>query len=329
MTLAADRTSKPKLHATVAICAAAAALVALAGCGGSSSPTGANPNRRSVSDAAGATSQQQAGGSDTSYYLALGDSLAAGVQPSATGPSSLPKKIKAGATTTQGYAYDLYNFEKDKIQKLGFEDLGCPGEATVTMMQGGKCPFAAGNQLAQAVKFIRDHKIAFITLDIGGDDIDGCVTTDSIIRTCANDGLDAINTNVPKILNALRQTAGPKVEIAVMTYYDPFLESYLKGSTGETLAADSVALTKEVNDDLLSTLGGTNVQVADVATAFRTYTPFTDTTTYAGQTVPVAVANICTWTWMCAPGPLGPNVHANTAGYREIASVFEKKLAAD
>jgi hypothetical protein len=29
---------------------------------------------------------------------------------------------------------------------------------------------------------------------------------------------------------------------------------------------------------------------------------------------------------MCAPAPRGPNIHANAAGYREIATVFKKTL---
>jgi lysophospholipase L1-like esterase len=308
MAIAAYRLPMSRLRAAGTVCAAAAVVAGLAGC-------------------AGGSSERQTADSSTSYYLALGDSLAAGVQPAAAGPSPQPKKIKAGATPTQGYVNDLYNAEKKNTKSLALQDLGCPGETTITMMDGGKCPYGAGSQLAQAVEFIHEHKIAFITLDIGGDDIDGCVTNETIIRTCADDGIDAINTNVPKILSALRQAAGRNVEIAVMTYYDPFLEDYVTGSSGQTLAAESVALTKQVNDDLLSAFRGNNVQIADVATAFGTYTPFATTTTYAGHTVPVAVANICQWTWMCAPTPLGPNVHANTAGYREIASLFEKKIA--
>jgi len=38
------------------------------------------------------------------------------------------------------------------------------------------------------------------------------------------------------------------------------------------------------------------------------------------------VARICQWTWMCAPAPLGPDIHANTAGYGVIAKAFEAVL---
>lgn len=47
--------------------------------------------------------------------------------------------------------------------------------------------------------------------------------------------------------------------------------------------------------------------VADVQTAFST-TDSTDTATLPGVgAVPLNVAQICEWTWMCAPSPIGPN----------------------
>jgi hypothetical protein len=70
-----------------------------------------------------------------------------------------------------------------------------------------------------------------------------------------------------------------------------------------------------------------HLKIADVAAAFDTDTPFTTTTTLAGHgTVPFAVAQICKFTWMCAPAPRGPNTHANAKGYQKIAAVFAAKL---
>src|SRR5262245_16196096 len=51
------------------------------------------------------------------YYLALGDSLAVGIQP-----GSLP--------TNQGYADDLYAFYHARNPSLRLEKLGCSGETT-------------------------------------------------------------------------------------------------------------------------------------------------------------------------------------------------------
>ena len=66
-----------------------------------------------------------------------------------------------------------------------------------------------------------------------------------------------------------------------------------------------------------------------LATDFDTYVPFSTTTTiapYPYGPVPVAVADICKWTWMYAGAPQGPNIHGKAAGYREIAAVFKKAL---
>jgi hypothetical protein len=54
--------------------------------------------------------------------------------------------------------------------------------------------------------------------------------------------------------------------------------------------------------------------------------PGSQNATYKGQTVPVAVARICQWTWMCAPAPRGPNIHANATGYKQLAKTFKKSI---
>jgi len=249
----------------------------------------------------------------TVYYLALGDSLSRGAQPNAAG-KTVPGK--------HGYANDLYAAEKKKIKHLKFKDLGCLGETTASMMNGGMCHYAAGSQLKQALKFIKGHKIKFVTIDMGANDVDKCANGLSVNLPCITAGEASIKTNIPKIAAALRK-AGAKLKIIGMTYYDPFLADYLQGTTGKTLATVSVTLDKTVNTDITNGYATKNIKVADVATAFDTYVPFTTTATYNGQTVPEAVARICEWTWMCAPKPKGPNIHANNTGYVQIEKVFK------
>ena len=62
-----------------------------------------------------------------------------------------------------------------------------------------------------------------------------------------------------------------------------------------------------------------------MAGAFHTYESLSKTETYHKQQVPVAVVEICKLTWMCAAPPVGPNIHANAAGYRLIAGAFEER----
>jgi hypothetical protein len=40
------------------------------------------------------------------------------------------------------------------------------------------------------------------------------------------------------------------------------------------------------------------------------------------------VANVCNYTWFCAPAPAGPNIHANKTGYGIIAASFYTQLKA-
>jgi putative protein kinase ArgK-like GTPase of G3E family len=63
-----------------------------------------------------------------------------------------------------------------------------------------------------------------------------------------------------------------------------------------------------------------------VATDFDTYVPFTTTVNWQGNQIPLAVARICAWTWVCSTPPSGPKIHANKNGYLEIADVFTKVI---
>src|SRR5689334_10801610 len=65
------------------------------------------------------------------FHLSLGDSLSRGVQPNSSGQSVI---------TDQGYADDLFQLEQANIPRLQEKLLGCPGETTGTMINGGICP---------------------------------------------------------------------------------------------------------------------------------------------------------------------------------------------
>ena len=99
----------------------------------------------------------------TTYYVSLGDSLSQGVQPNAAG-TSLP--------TAQGYPNQLYAALRRTHPGLRLVKLGCGGETTTTMINGGICSYPAGSQLATAVGFLRSHRgrISLITIDIGAND---------------------------------------------------------------------------------------------------------------------------------------------------------------
>jgi len=270
------------------------------------------------------------GGPPVKYYLSLGDSLSQGVQP-ATPP--LPAGVSLGQSieTDQGYADDLFaHYSAQFPGNLQLVKLGCPGETTFSMRTGvgSPCSYLAGSQLAQAVAFIDAHRsaVVLITIDIGANNVDGCAAGGAINLSCVANGFAEARTDMPMILDALRNAAGEDTVIAGMNFYDPFLADYLAGPTGQALATQSVNLDDALNSLLGASFAAFGVPVADVQTAFST-TDFTDTATLPGVgTVPLNVARICEWTWMCAPAPVGPNIHANAAGYQTIAAAFQQVI---
>ncbi len=279
-----------------------------------------------------ATASALAASQQKHYYLALGDSLSVGFQP--TGPSY------AGVETKQGYVNDLYAKYSREVGHLKLKDIGCPGDTTGSLLTGSgndasakqfHCDRKGGSQLHAAVKFLKAHhskgEVPLVTIDIGANDVDGCVNepTESQILSCVSTGENEIKTQTPKILKALRKAAPKGTKLAAMNLYDPVLAYELSSNSSEqTLGKLSLSLVKDINDDIATADKSEHFKTADVAGAFDTY----DTTPEAfdGQQVPTDVVNICQLTWMCAPAPQGPNIHANKAGYKLIAKAFEKVI---
>jgi len=268
--------------------------------------------------------------SQTHYYLALGDSLSAGYQPAANG---------GGDETTQGYVYQLYNYEKRFVPNLKLVDLGCPGDTTTSLLTGVgdtasaklfHCDRAGGSQLKAAVSFLKSHhargEVPLVTIDIGANDVDGCATVPSAqLLSCVTGGINSINTNTPKILGALAKAAPKGARLFGMNLYDPVLDDWFLPAANplQTLGEGSVMLLQQVNSAIQSDDTAAGFRTADVADAFHSYDA-TDTLTYNGVSVPENVAYVCAWTWACSPPPVGPNIHANDLGYGVIAQAFEK-----
>src|SRR5262245_54008134 len=226
-------------------------------------------------------------GPPTAYYLSLGDSLAQGVQPDATGH---------GVPTNQGYVDDLYAAAHARIPNLQLVKLGCPGESTTSMISGTVClTYPEGSQLKAAVAFLRAHRqfVLFVTIDIGSNDIEPCLISGAIDETCVRAAFASTQKNLPFILRALREAASPRTRIAGMTYYDPLLAAWLQGSSGQLLARQSVEIGTRFNALLSSIYSAAGSPVADVQGAFST-TDFVTTVSLPGVgQVPLNVARIC------------------------------------
>src|SRR6266446_253857 len=240
-------------------------------------------------------------------YLALGDSLAYGLQPNCS------------TTCTHGYVNDLFN----DLQQNGTKDvknLGCPSESSITFINGG-CPSApAGTpaQLTAAVNFLKANpgKVSIVTLDIGSNDVlrDTTITSSgcTINQTQFDADLATLDTNLTgTILPALQKALTPKGQITdrivMMNYYDPL----------QNVCPNTVPDTQTLNQHLAADVSGFGT-IVDVFGAF------------GGAATPNP--NICTYTWftlLCPTSPQTSDIHPTDLGYSVIASTFAAAILPD
>ena len=229
------------------------------------------------------------------WYLALGDSLAAGFQsqPSAAGG---------------GYANRLAVHMQAVDPGIQLKNFAVPGETTTSFV---------GGQLAAAEAFLRANRghVPLVTIDIGGNDVGGCAPGNA---SCLAAELAAIDRNVPMIVAGLTAAAGPETRFAMMTYYDPFLEYWVTGPSGQTIAKQSLPTVDSLNATLVRDFGSRFV-AADVAKAFSTDDIADIVSTPNHGMVPEDVAVICRLTGGCDHGF---DLHANSLGHQLIADTF-------
>jgi hypothetical protein len=251
----------------------------------------------------------------TMYYVSLGDSIAGGGRfyPN---DDLYPDKLTA--------------LLQDRYPKLEAIKLGCPGASTASMLQANSyppkfrdCPEAwylpppHGSLVDIATSFMEAHKgsIALVTITIGANDIPpGC---DFYDLTCLHAAEDSISANLPGILAALRDAAGPDVPIIGMTYYTQGLALWFDDPSAAEFAVNAGL---PFNDVLESVYESAGALVADVEGAFET----TNFTIDEETGVPVNVEHICDWTNTCDSG----DPHPNDTGHEVIAEAFEAALPA-
>ncbi|KOX20879.1 lipase [Nocardiopsis sp. NRRL B-16309] len=298
-------------------------------------------------------------GTESSYYLSLGDSLTVGVQPDADGRPE---------TTSDGYTDVLYRNMYDSDSTLDHERMGCGGEDTTSFVEGGLAhcdeQYDGASQLEAAEAFLTENagRVDLVTLTIGGNNFTGCVSDlesadgPSLDTACVEDGLERIDTEVPVIASRLRAAAGPDTQIIAMTYYNPFLAALLlegggadeeesedaepgdgpedADGTGEDgadgadgaeagepdLVEYATGVLEEMNESLRSSYAAQDIEVADVEATFES-TDF-EVPADSATGMPANVQAICDLTWMCDTDR-GPDIHTNQAGAQEIAATFE------
>lgn len=265
------------------------------------------------------------GDGDVLYYVALGDSLSVGVQQDPTTGEDVE--------TDEGYADQLYAALLPQFPNLQLVKLGCPGETTVTMVNGGLCDdYETGSQLGDALEFLvaNQEQILLVTIDIGANDVLGSdcleLPDPAQVQACFAALFPQIGSNLSLISSGLFSASDGVFPVIGMTFYNPLLASWLTGPVGQAQAMATAALQEAFNTQVLKAVYGLNgFPVADVAASFQSNN-FTDMVPFPPpfNMVPINVGLICQWTYMC-PNPMSglmPDIHANAAGYKTIADTF-------
>lgn len=220
--------------------------------------------------------------------VALGDSLAAGFQPG------------QGVVPATAYPARFTEIVAGRGAGMGLVNLACSGETARSMIEGGDCTYAAGNQLAEAVATLteRGDSVAAVTIDIGGNDLLRCLSATGPDAACGTAAVADLSARLGQILEQLR-AAAPQTPIALVPYYDPFVVLPMLTADNKAIIAD---LWVQLNAALAATAQAHNVTVVDLSGIFPT--------TEASTASPSADNPICSLTWMCARG----DFHLNDAG---------------
>src|SRR5262245_40326338 len=190
------------------------------------------------------------------YYLSMGASLSTG----------------SGVPMGQGYVDLIRAHEATRFPNLVAVRLGCFGETTTSLILGShysNCTYTHGSQMQEAEAFLAAHsgQVAFITLEIGANDITPCFSAAGVDQACAQSAMSGAASNLTQILNRLR-SANATVPIFGMTYYDPFLAFWVGGNQSAAIQSEQAAV--DGNTTIAGVYQAAGAQVADVQTAFET-----------------------------------------------------------
>jgi lysophospholipase L1-like esterase len=232
--------------------------------------------------------------SPQSYYLALGDSITYGFQPT---------KVEAPPSAVSGYV-DLFAARLRRLApKLEVVNYGCPGESTVTFTSG-RCPWLAeggklhnafrGSQLEAALSFLRAHqgRVSPITLTLWGNDLAPL----SARGKRAPRAIATFASRFDAILKQLR-AAAPNAEMIVTGAWDP--------------EADRLEQTKPLYRSLDTAIA--RVAATSRARVANMFPVFNGPGSVAAQQ-----ARLCKLTFVCSKG----DPHPTDAGYRAMAEAF-------
>jgi lysophospholipase L1-like esterase len=232
-----------------------------------------------------------------SYYLALGDSITYGVQPTKAKPGALPSDFDTGYV-------DVFAARLRKLApKIQVVNYGCPGETTVTFSRGG-CPALAdgvklhdafrGSQLKAALSFLRAHRgqVSPITLTLWGNDL--LPLSEKGKR--APRAIASFASRFNSILQRLR-VAVPNAEIIVTGAWNPEVDRLERAQP----------LYRSLDAAIARAAAASRARVANAFAAFD-----------GPGNLRTQRARLCRLTFFCSKG----DPHPTDAGYRALADAF-------
>jgi lysophospholipase L1-like esterase len=240
------------------------------------------------------------------YYLALGDSMTYGFQPTKANSGAPPSAFDTGYVDVFA---GLLRKLAPTIQVVNF---GCPGESTVTFMRGW-CPAFAdgiklhdtfqGPQLDAAVSFLRAHpgQVSPITLTLWGNDwlpllLDKCKGDLACVRERGPRAIGSLGSRLELILQRLR-AAAPTAQIVVTGAWNP--------DPNQLMELEPIY--RSLDASIARAAAASSVRVA---TMLRVFNPPGD--------VRAQGARLCALTFICSKG----DPHPTDAGYRAMADAF-------
>jgi lysophospholipase L1-like esterase len=248
-------------------------------------------------------------------YISLGDSLAAGWQPDANGHDR---------ATKQGYVDIVARSLARSHPGLQLARMSCGGATTGTLLNGsaGCPPRGERSQVERAEDALRGNPgTVLVTLNIGDNDIERCIDGNSgtVDQACMKHGEAVLEKTLPQIATRLRAAASSSTRIIGLVDYDQFLSLWLEGAKGRAAAKRSLGIIRSLNQAITRIYNQAGIEVADAGPRFATE-DMTHTRWLRGYgRVPLAVYDICTYTWACSPDPIGHDDHARPSGYRQLA----------
>lgn len=261
------------------------------------------------------------------YYISMGDSMATG--------SQLDPETGTPHETKQGYTDQVYRTLRKTYPKLKHVRLGCgAGETSATMITGGVCYYPHGNQLDEALSFIKANsdRVVLLTMNIGSNDVafSGCLgVPDSLEQSeCFQQTFQKLAGNLGHVLQRITTAGQSQFPIVGANLNNKYLNSWLQGAPGQAFAQLSAQLELVINSQVFRPVySAFEVKVANLANAFHSQ----DFTTKVpsdlpppNDVLPLNVAMICDYTYACPhPGSgLPVDFHFTTEGYSIVASEF-------